>query len=680
MGNRYSDVYFAELKGREFLDGAKEKINIYRDFCGSAGKTARWQLSVGAVYGMSMDGKNSWQVTAGGQFGELVQLKVNDYANLLKHQLILASQQRPAGIAKAINTDIKTLRNARVASLLVEYYLSDPGHLFEMDYVKAAFIMLMADEAFVVQDWETALGETMTHDEDGRPVRTGDLTQEVYAPWNVARDIGAPSPKLPWYIFSKPQNKFELCAKYPHLKRQILDTSYTLGAPASSGIRRPLFSRPESNLSDFIEVHKLIHIPTDACPKGRYTLFIEDQVLLDVPYPYSKKNFHRITDQDLIDSSFGHTTNYDLLGLEQCTDTLHSVVMNNQSTFGVGTIIGPKGSGITHQDLAKGLRYMEVDAKYVDMIKVLELVATPAEVFNYLAQLGIKKGELSGINSILRGDPQGALKGASGSAMALLQSQAIQFNSGVQKAFYTIMSSCGTGAIEILQDYADEPIVARIAGKSNSQAVKEFKVDKDMLKSVSTVVFEAVNPVLQTASGKLTVAQDLLTAGMLSSPKRYIEVLTTGNLNVLIEDDVAKEEAIIEENEELSEGKMVTVVLTENHKNHIAAHQAVISQPNAKKDLNIVNLVTQHILEHLRTWQQMSIENPALLIATGQEVLPVMPPPGMGGPMPGGPMPEGAAQAANPASSEPGQPSLPNPPVNPATGEQAPVQPGTSIQ
>lgn len=679
MKNRNSDVYFASEPpySREFLDATKEKINTWREYCKQTGQASRWELSLGSNYGSSPDGKNSWRVTPGGEFGELVQFKVNDYASLIKHQLVLAIQQRPAGIAKAINTDIKTLRDARIASLLVEYYLTDPAHDFEADYVQALFLALLTSESFVVQDWDATKGQDLRPDETGKVIRAGDLVQEVYGIWNSATDIGAASADQPWRIFSGRVNKFELAAKYPAYEEQIIiNSDYGTG---SSGIIKPLLYQMPQDGTDFIELHKLIHLPTDACPQGRYALFIADQVILDVEYPYPAKCFYRCSEMDMFETPFAHTSNFDLLSLEQVTDSLHSVILNNQTTFGVATIVGPKGGGIAQQELAKGLRYLELDPNLVDKIRPLELLATPPEIFNYVGLLNQKKGEFSGINSILRGDPEGGLKGASGSAMALLQSQAISYNSGTQRAFYKILSQCGTGIIENLREFADEPRIGRIAGKQNKAAVKEFKFDSKTLEAVSTVIFEPVNPVLQTASGKLTVAQDLLQAGMLQSPKRYIEVLTTGNLNVLIEDDVACEEAIIEENEKLSEGEPVMAVLTENHQQHIMGHQAVIAQPNAKEDASVVQNVLSHIQEHVMLWQQLSMTNPALLAATNQQVLPQMPVVG-GPPQPGQTAPQGQ-QPNGPGANQQvdNQPRLPMPPKDPATGERAPVAQGTSV-
>ncbi len=681
MKTRNETVYFAAHPpySGEFLDACKDKLNTWRDYCKTTGQATRWELSLGANYGSGMDGKNSWRVTPGGEFGEFVQYKVNDYASLIKHELVLAIQQRPAGIAKAINTDIKTLRDARVGTQLVEYYLSDPSHDFESDYVQALYLALLTGEAFIVQDWDESQGDDLTVNEQGETIKNGDLIQSVYGIWNSATDIGAPTADEPWRIFSDRINKFDLASKFPAYEQEII-LNPDMGF--SQGIRKPLLYQKPKDGTDFIELHKLIHLPTPACPKGRYALFISDKVILDTEYPYPARNFHRCSEMDMFETCFAHTSNYDLLSLEQVTDSLHSVILNNQTTFGVATIVGPKGGGIAQQELAKGLRYIELDPNLVDKLRPLELCKTPAEIFKYIEMVGQKKAEFSGINSILRGDPNGALKGASGAAMALLQSQAISFNSGVQRAFYKLLSACGTGIIENLRKFADEERVVRVCGKSNREAVKEFKFTGETLNSVSTVVFEPVNPVLQTAAGKLQVAQDMLQAGMISSPKRYIEVLTTGNLNVILEDDVAMQEAMIEENEKLSEGQQVMAVVTENHEQHIMAHQSVIAQPNAKADPFVVSNILNHINQHIQLWQMASQSNPALLLATGQKVLPQAPvaPQQPQMQQPHAPPPN-LAQNAQPRPNLPGsQPGLPKPPINPATGERAPVAQGTSVQ
>jgi hypothetical protein len=677
------DVYFATLTGKDFHDELLKRVTEYRNRVQTVGLVSLWGLSIGNNYGVSPDGKLSWRVTEAGDAGELVQMKVNEYGSYVRHQLVLAIQQRPAGIAKAINRDTKTLRDARIGSQVAEYYLTDPAHGFEKDYAMAMLMALLTAESYVVKDWDPNAGTEVRPDEAGKPIMNGDLTQTVYSVWNAARDWRHPDGKNPWYIFSRRVNKWELAAKYPAYAQEIIKQSYT------QSVAQPYFCDPLSPDDDYIEEHYFIHFPTPALPNGRIARFTSDVVFLNVDeYPYPTRNVIRATDQEMIESSFGHTSNYDLLGIEQVTDCLDSITLNNLSTFGMATIVGPKGgdggSGVFHKDLGKGLRYLEMDAQQANAIKVLDLCRNPKEIFEFRELLARKKGEITGINSILRGDPQGALKGASGSAMALLQSQALVYNSGVQTSFYRLLSAGGTCDIEILRTFADEPRIARLAGKANAKAIKEFKYDKKTLEAVSTIVYEPVNPVLQTAAGKLTVAENLLKNNMVTSPKRYLEVLTTGNLDSLIGDDVAMQDAILEENEDLAEGKPVLVVDTENHEEHIAGHMSVIATPNAKEDPLLVRRTLEHIQSHVDMWQMLSATNPALLLATQQKVLPV------GGAMPPGTPPAAAAgggapdpaRAADPAAGGPAdrQPQLPKPPMDPATGQDAPVAAGTSVR
>lgn len=135
-----------------------------------------------------------------------------------------------------------------------------------------------------------------------------------------------------------------------------------------------------------------------------------------------------------------------------------------------------------------------------------------------------------------------------------------------------------------------------------------------------------------------------------------------------------------------SKGESVQAVVTENHADHIKSHMSVIASPEAKEDERVLSVTLAHIQEHLDVWQDASINNPAILLATGQQPLPPpqpQMPPGMppaGGPAgPGAPAPSGGPgpmKAPDAALGEM-QPKAPNLPTNPATGEE-PAIPGVN--
>lgn len=704
MSSKFSpnkDVYFASIPQGDphLLDELLEKINIYRNYCQTSGKLSRWQRSLQNYFGISSDGtKASNVVTRGGDSGQLTMAKVNDYRNLIQNQLILVTSQRPAGEAKAINSDPDSLKQARIGSMLTEYYLSQVG--WEQRFIRQQELALVVDEGFFVLDWDANLGspirpimDEQTGQPTGKMITTGDLVSRIVAPWNMARDPYVGSPEdMKWGIYSYRVNKFDLISKFPQYEDDILKGN-------SKKLKELVFNTIDADKTDQTEIFVLSHDKTSAVPDGRLTMFTSEAVLLDGPLPYDEFNIYRNAQNDGVDSSFGYSNNNDLLALEEVTDALHSIIISNNTTFGAQSIIAPKGANLDHTQLAKGFAYFEVEPAYVDKVLPLNLVRTSKETFEYLETLSRKKETLAGINSVVRGDPEGALRSSSGSAMALVQAQSIQYQSGSQRGFYQNLSKVMTGAICILRRYSNSEKVIRITGKNNKDALQSFKYTGSDLTNVSTIQFEMTNPLEKTLGGKETLAKDLLQSQLIKNARQYITLARTGSLDAFVEDDEADELAIKEENEWLRDGKPVLGLITENHEEHIQGHMSIIASPTAKQDQTLVQATLSHIQWHAQTWQMLSQTNPALLIATKQKVLPPPPPPpGMmpGGPMPGGPDhngPSGGPPAPvgtggshpGPLMNPPGDhhgiapPKLPRPPINPATHQPAPMPPGANV-
>lgn len=723
------DVYFASYNEGDsrYLDALIDKLNIYRRYCEASGKLSKWQRALQNYFGVSSDGtKASGLVTRGGDSGQLTMAKVNDYRNLVQHQLILITSQRPAGEAKAINSDPIALRQARIGGSLIEYYLSQVG--YEQKFVRNAEIALICEESFTVLDWDFTAGDPirpdvdpMTGEPNGKNVMTGDMVLRVISPWNLARDPYLQSPEaMQWGIYSWRENKFDLAAKFPGKADSIIKGN-------SQKIKEITFNAINESDTDQTEVHCLAHAKSPSVPEGRLTLFTGEEILLDGPFPYNEFNIYRMSQNDAIDSCFGYSNNNDLLALEEVTDALHSVIISNNTAFGAQCIIGPKGANLDHTQFSRGFAYFEVEPSFVDKIKPLQLTKTAPETYNYLNTLDRKKETLAGVNSVVRGDPEKALAGNSGSAMALVQAQSIQFNSGGQRSWYQLLGKSCTGMILMLQKYAQTERVIRITGKVQGEFLQEFKYSSQDLDKVSAVVFEMTNPLEKTIGGKEGLAKDLLQNKMIKNARQYVTLARTGSFDAFIEDDEADELALKGENERLRDGKGIQVVKTENHKEHIQTHMSIIASPESKDNTELVQATLDHIDTHTDWWCWLSVNDPALLIATNQQVLPMgpgmprpggptpgtpaykqwltspppqlpqqapgVPPPGPGGPPPQAmphppqhapqpnahghqsmpkmmnPQPPGAQQAANIPL-----PNLPRMPVNPLTGERPPIQ------
>lgn len=672
-----SDIYFASYDFFEprYLDALLDKVNIYRRYCQASGKHSKWQRSLQNYFGVSSDGtKASSLVTRGGDQGQLTMAKVNDYRNLVQHQLILITSQRPAGEAKAINSDPTSLRQARIGSSLVEFYLAQIG--FEQKFVQNAEIALTCEESFTVLEWDATAGDPVKPQYGSDPetgeivqtgmINTGDPVMRVIAPWNMARDpyIGSPHDMV-WGIYSFRVNKFDLVAKYPNNKDDILKGN-------SRKLVDLVFNSINEQDTDQTEIHCLSHEPSPACPMGRLTLFTSEAILLDSDFPYNEFNIYRMSQNDVVDSGFGYTNNNDLLALEEVTDALHSVVISNNTAFGGQAIIGPTGANLDHTQFARGFAYFEVEPALIDKIKPLQLTKTAPETYNYLSILDRKKETLAGVNSVVRGDPENALAGNSGSALALVQAQSIQYQSGGQRSWYQLLSKSCTGLILMLQKYAQSERVIRITGKVQGQYLKEFKYSAQDLDKVSAVVFEMTNPLEKTIGGSEGIAKDLLNSKMIKNARQYVTLARTGSFDAFIEDDEADELALKSENEQLRDGQPISVVKTENHKEHIMSHMSTYASPESKSDSDLVQQALSHIDLHIDWWNYLSVNDPSLLIATNQQVLPI----GPGMPKPGGPTPDdrnaykqwlnqpsqGAPSGPPPQAGPPGAPMPPQGP------------------
>ena len=668
-----TDQYFASLEEPHQLASAMcLKISEWREWCSGRGIMALWQKKMSNYYGISAGGNSSQAVIAGGSQGELSLIKVNDLHNLIQQQLVTITSQRPTGIARAINSDTQSLKSARIGSAISEYYMSQAN--FEADFVNAALSALLNDEGFVETGWNKDAGDPIAVDpETGEPEMSGDVFIRVHSPWNVARDPGANIKDQKWFIISFKVNKWDAMAAYPKFADEI--------EAADQGTLKqvPFDYIPKG--SDQIWAHLLIHDRTPAVPKGRYSLMIGEEIVMDVVLPFKEMPLDRMTSEDVIDGNMGYAAANDLMALEEVTDALHSILTSNNVTFGGQSLVGPQGAELKITDIAKGMRYFELPPDLVDKLLPLQMTKSAPETYQYVQMLTQKKQEHVGNVSNVLG--QQATQGASGSAMALIQAQAIQFNSGTQRSYFRLMSSVMTKVIFILAKYADTPRVARIVGKSKAQGLKEFKYTGEDLNSISSIVFEMTNAISQTIGGRMQMGEMLLKAGQIKSPKKYINLVTTGNLDSVIDNDESDQLLILEENEALTDGKPVMAVITEMHGDHIKSHMSVLSDLKKKEDPAVVQATLAHIQEHLTQWQELSATNPGLLIATGQQPLPVMQPPmmGMPGQAPGAPGPQlpkmvGGGEA--PAQAKAETVNQPNLPTDPATGEAPPV-PGVNM-
>jgi len=664
-------VRFLDEKARDWFSGISDSSYL--------SKIERsWKAYYGNYYG---EGSDSHQVSFGGESGELVQLAVNHYRNLARHIHVMVTGTRPAFQCRAVNTDKKSLIQAKLGNGLLDYYMREMR--LEEVLKQAVEYAIVLGSGYVKLEWNSTRGKIndyvepdpssiAEHDEDGNPldingniiqslpIYDGDIEYSLVSPYDVIFDSTKEYfDKNNWLVCRNKISKYDLAAKYPELADDILEVETVDKQTRSKGSR----GYSSLNETDDIFVKEFFHKRTEAMPNGKYMLYINSEIILeDTILPYRTLPIYRITPSNIIGTPYGYSDMFDLLPLQEMLNSMYSTAATNINAFGVQSILAPRGSGIESEQVGNGMQFIHYTPSGANgqggKPEPLQLTATSPEVYQMMQLLEKTMETLSGVNSVARGNPEQSLR--SGNALALVQSQALQFVSGLQQSYVRLLEDVGTGTINLLKDFASSPRMISIAGLNNSSEMKDFKSED--ISSINRVIVDSGNALMNSTAGKAQVAENLLQMGLIDSVDKYLMVLNTGNLDVLTDSKIDNLTLIRSENEAMVRGERQQAIWSERHSMHIKEHMEVLNDTELKKDGDLVALVLEHVQEHVNL---LRTTDPQILGFAGEQAIaPAPDPANMGAPQGGGqavPMDQGNAPVMNPETQASGQPNLPTP-------------------
>lgn len=683
-----ADTYWAADDTETCIQAAMARRREYRDWLTRTGRIGRMQRSLRAYYGYTPmgDGDTSVILQAGEQ-GEMADLACNHFAALVRQALVLITSDKAAFKAVAGNTDYKSLAQAALADGLLEHY-DRKLHVSDIEG-SAAFRALLMGEGYVSVTWDTEAGETYGIDPDsGQAIREGDLLFRVFSPLEVAYDVAATQGERPWVLLQTRRNKWDLVAQYPDKRDGILGSERLRDDYDWMTWTLDQFKRSD----DIVNVYELYVPPSPAVPAGRLVIFVDGKTwLFDGPLPYDRVPVYGMMPDETIGVSAGHTSTFDLLGMQQAVDMCATIATTNLQAGGVVNFWAPSANDLNVRQISGGMNFINSPVKP----EALNGVAMSPEVGRWATQYVAWMQAISGINSAVRGDPD---KGMPAQAMAFLQAQAIQFHSGLQKGFQRLREQVRTANIELLKRYANSKRVALIAGKATGYMRREFTADD--LRDIDRVTVEAINPALRTMAGKKAIADELLQRGMLQTPNQYILLLTTGKLEPLFEGEEANLMRIRRNKELLQAGmglppvatgpdgmplvdpvtglaqfaddgaQHVRPLKTDTHWLDIPEYLAVLAMPDARERPEVVQAVTGVVEYQLALWRNMDPALVAVLKGQPAPMAAALPPPSApSSPTPG---PGITPIAGAPPSEVPPAINLPRLPATPG-GDVPPI-------
>lgn len=674
-----SDKYFASdeaKKTAEYLDKKSSEwfqniqLNRYLDKIHRA-----WSAYHGNYY------DQAHSINFGGEQGELAEIAINHFRNIAQHMLTMVTSSRPSFQCRAINTDRKSLIQAKLGNGLLDYYMREKR--LERELKLATETAIVMGSGFVKMEWNSTKGEIYdyapidednidSYDDDGEPLDSegnvirpypiyeGDVEFKTLSPFDVVFDSTKETPEQhDWVLCRTFVNKFDLAAKYPEFADEIKQLDTKDKKQINIAKMSPF------DKTDDVPVYEFFHKRTESIPEGRYILYLNsDIILLDTVMPYRDLPVYRISPGNILGTPYGYTMMFDLLPLQDAINSLYTTVLTNQNAFGVQNILNPRGNDVKVNQLEGALNFIEYNSQ-VGKPEPLNLTNTPAEIFNFLQILERGMETISGINSVARGNPEKSLN--SGNALALVQSQALQFISGLQQSYIQLLEDVGTGLINLLKDFAKVPRVAAIVGINNRVRMKEFTGDD--IQNVNRVVVDVGNALAQSTAGRVQMAEQMMQMGVIKNPQQYINVMNTGNVDTITEKEFSELDTIRDENERLLNKEPVVAIATDDHAMHIREHKAVIDDQDLRRDPELLNNALAHIEKHI---ELARTTDPDLLAILGVQPL---------GPAAGSPVAPGTvAPEQPPASAEGVAEGMANPEaqsVSVAGQEQQVAQPAT---
>lgn len=636
-----SDKYFASAQGDELIGNITEKIKRFYDWVEKSGQGRLWRKSYDLYYGDHVEGQSGSELSDVGEDSELTAFGVNYYRNLVRHVLALTCAQKPAYDFRAVNSDVKSTQQARLANNIIDMYLVEKR--LGRHQKLAAEKSLVFKVGYTYTTWNPAGGRPYAVDQ--RETSSGEIHEKVVyegdadicspSPWHVGYDPNLKDwTKNKWVWVLGFENKFDLATRYPEKADEIisLDPQSVIDDINFKRFTSLEFVDADAE-SELIPVFEFYHLPTDALPEGKYVKFCgSGTALYEGAYQYKKKlPIQRITPGEKFDSAEGYSEFKDIMVLQTVLNTLYSTVFNNQQAFGVQAIWMPEGCNLSTEQMGQGLAVLKGGLPGTKP-EALQLTATPAEIFKNMDYVEKAMEKIVGINSVIRGDPDHSLK--SGVALGRLQAMAIQFSSNFQQAWAEIQEDVGTFLMYILQDYAKTERMVAIAGKFNRGTMKSF-TGKD-LDLIDRVVCDLGNPLSRTFSGRMELADKFYEKGEINA-KQYIQVIQTGQVDSVFQGEEIRLELPQKENEILRDGQPVKAMVGDLHILHAKEHGALLADPELRERANagepeavqIVKNVMDHIMEHKSFHES---QQPFWFVVSGEQ-----PPPPQAGPPPGGP-------------------------------------------
>jgi len=572
-------IYFAdeEYGSTKFSAATFAFADAYTQWVTDTGLDTRWTqnacLYAGADPSTIQNGM--WDAdtfSVIGDNGELLSANYNDMRNLLQHILNICVAQPPGMMAKAINDEEASLIAAETFDGVFNYYLTThkSGRLLKQSRQSVEYALYL-DSGFMLAEWDETLGKpmgvktqpTQTIDpQTGAPTMTqtpvldergqeqleyeGDLYFKARSPWDVFFDPGCEDEdEADWVLVRDQVNKYEYARQYPEFASRILSSSDATTTDRMRQWRRGFKRSAKTNL---IQVWKFYHRPTCGMPKGRHAILLDAAtVLKDGPSKYDRLPLFHVKAMEGLGTITGYAPANVIAPVQMSQNILSSAMMTNYAMFGVQNVAVKDTDQFDVTEIAGSMNVL----RYADTPPTaLQLAAQANGIGDWYEALGRKGETLSGVNSVVRGDPETSLK--SGKALGIVQAAAVQFQSALAASYAQFLKDIGNFMLYCFRNFIKAERVTQIIGKN--ERMQSATWDSDTFGPIDRVEAELIDPAMRTLGYRTDQAMFLAQNFPQSiTPQEFLTVLQTGQFKPMIRRMTTELNLVHQENADMVE-------------------------------------------------------------------------------------------------------------------------------
>lgn len=619
------EYWAAEKNSQKLAETCYEKITTFFDAARTSYHFARAARSWCYYHGLYFEDWAFSDWTAVREISDdVLAVDINHFRNLLEHIYTIVCQQRLAFQPRVSKPGAEPLQNAKKARGIIEDYRRGKG--LEETIKRAVRHCLVLTEGYVHYPWDRFSGDyealpaigkdgELRLDDDGEFVLErspqGDYSFSTPSIFDVVYDPGVREwQRNHWILVRTLENKYELAAQAesPSLAQEIVDQQTSQAEDRVTLLDVALFNAFEgdSNSSDVIGVWNFYHEDTLACPGGRMFRFVGEGTPLADPeeLPFQHKPISRVLPGETLLTQLGYSPANDLQGLQELLNSEMSTIATNHAGAGFSWVWKPPGSTLSEDDLGDGIFFIE-GGQSPPVGGSFQANSPDHERFGNTLRKDMET--ISGVNSVARGQPDTNLK--SGEALKVMDAKANLSVSSLKESYAMMCEEIGTFIVRHTSIFMreDEERFFTLFDDKESPLVQTYG-QKDF-DGVDGIIVDIANPILDTVSGKMWMADQLLQRGMITNPWEFLTLIRTGDFEKTVRAEEEQLKRVHSENDKLVKGETVYVSeYTDNHVLDIREHSPIISSPENRGNAQLVQKVGAHIAQHVQALMKPDVQ------------------------------------------------------------------------